>query len=111
MMRHMELVDLCHYLDSGYPRSGGNGISFDRLVEAAYSVADFASRLVGGDFSHRPSLLTRRAVISIAPPIDLTERCADYLNDRKGAMDEALLALEKSYMTSIKEHIDERGDR
>ena len=111
MMRHMELVDLCHYLDSGYPRSGGNGISFDRLVEAAYSVADFASRLVGGDFSHRPSLLTRRAVISIAPPIDLTDRCADYLNDRKGAMDEALLALEKSYMTSIKEHIDERGDR
>jgi hypothetical protein len=111
MMRHMELVDLCHYLDSGYPRGGGSGVSFDRLVEAAYSAADFASRLTGGDISHRPSVLARRAVVSIAPPIDLTERCADYMNDRKGAMDQAFSALERSYMTSIKEHIDERGDR
>ncbi len=111
MMRHMELVDLCNYLDSGYPRGGGAAISFDRLVEAAYSVADSASRLTGGDISHRPSLITRHAVISIAPPIDLTERCADYSNDRKGAMDAAFSELEKSYMSSIKEHIDERGDR
>jgi hypothetical protein len=110
-MQHMEFVDLCHYLDSAYPRGGGEGISFDRLVETAYSTVDFASRITGGNLSNRPSVIARRALISIAPPIDLTERYAHYANDRKGAMDSALSALEKSYLDSIDECIDERGDR
>jgi hypothetical protein len=120
VMRHMEFVDLCNYLDSGYPRCSavgdadggtGGGISFDRLVETAYSVVDFASRLSGGNFSDRPSVLGRRAVISIDPPIDLSERYGDYENDRRRAMDTAFSDLEKSFMSSIKEHIDERRDR
>ncbi|MGA2545632.1 MAG: hypothetical protein ABSF43_03745 [Rectinemataceae bacterium] len=110
VMQHMEFVDLCHYLDSAYPR-GGESISFDRLVETAYSAVDFASRITGGNISDRPSVIARRALVSIAPPIDLTERYAQYANDRKGAMDSALSALEKSYMDSIKEHIDERSNR
>jgi hypothetical protein len=111
IMHHMEFVDLCHYLDSAYPRGGKDGISFDRLVETAYSAVDFASRLTGGNLSNRPSVLDRRALVTIAPPIDLTERYADYANNRKDAMDAALSALEKSYLDSIKEHIDERSDR
>jgi hypothetical protein len=111
VMRHMELVDLCHYLDSAYARgSGGGAPSFGRLVEAAYSAADFASRLTGGDFSHRPSVLRRRAVLSMAPPLDLAERLPAYAADRRSAVDQAFRDLERSYIDSIKEHIDERRD-
>jgi hypothetical protein len=111
VMRHMEFVDLCHYLDSGYPRGGGGELSFDRLAETAYNAVDVASRLTGGDFSHRPSVLDRRAVLAIAPPLDLTERFPEYALDKRRAMDSAFSDLEKSYTDSIKERIDERRDR
>jgi hypothetical protein len=111
VMRHMEFVDLCHYLDSAYARGGEPGLSFDRLVEAAYSVADAASRLTGGDITDRPSVLDRRASIEIGEPIDLSERFDHYTRDRKGAMDAAFEELGNGYLKSIKERIDERGDR
>jgi hypothetical protein len=112
VMRHMEFVDLCYYLDSDYLRAGAEGgPSFDRLAEAAYSAADLASRLVGGDITGRPSVLDRRAVIAVAPPIDLTERLADYSSDRRRTMDAALAELGKRYMESIEERIAERRGR
>jgi hypothetical protein len=110
VMRHMEFVDLCFYLDSAYPRGGAKGISFDRLVETAYNAVDVASRLAGGNFSHRPCVLNRRAVISMAPPLDLTERYADYANERKTALDAALSVLGERYKDSIKEYLDERSE-
>ena len=112
VMRHMEFVDLCHYLDSGYPRGGGDGeLSFGRLVETAYNAVDVASRLTGGDLSDRPSVLDRRAVLAVSPPLDLTERFAEYSGDKRRAMDRAFSDLESSYTDSIKERIDERRDR
>ncbi len=60
-MRHMEFVDLCYYLDSAYLRTGdGSAPSFGRLVETAYSAADLASRLSGGNITSRPNALRRR---------------------------------------------------
>jgi hypothetical protein len=113
VMRHMELVDLCHYLDSAYARGGeeDGGLSFDRLVETAYSAADMASRLAGGDISGRPSVLDRGAVISIARPLDLTARLGDYSTDKRLALDTATSDLETQYLESIKERIDERHDK
>jgi hypothetical protein len=108
VMRHMELVDLCYYLDSDYARGNGDGLSFDRLVETAYSAADMASRLAGGDISGRPSVLGRRAIISAGPPLDLTASLDDYAADKRRALDAAVSDLGDRYMESIKEFIDER---
>ncbi len=110
-MRHMELVDLGHYLDSGYLEGGAAGPagapSFGRLVEAAYSLADLASRLVGGDISDRPNLLRKRAVVVVAPPLDMGARYADYKANRKAAVDAATGELEKAYLACIEEYLHE----
>jgi hypothetical protein len=108
VMRHMELVDLCYYLDSEYTRGGEGGPSFDRLVETAYSAADLASRLAGGDISGRPSVLRRRAVISAGPPLDLSASLEAYEADKRRAVGDALSDLERHYKECIKERIDER---
>jgi hypothetical protein len=109
VMRHMELVDLGYYLDSDYPRGSG-GLSFDRLVETAYSAADLASRLSGGDIGGRPSVMDRRAIISGGEPLDLSAALEDYSADKRRAVAAALSELENRYMESIKERIDERPD-
>jgi hypothetical protein len=112
VMRHMELVDLGHYLDSKYLEArNGDGPPFDRLVEAAYSAADLASRLVGGDISHRPSILAKRAVIAASPPIDMGALLAAAAGDRRAAARAALAELEGAYLREIKEYIDERIER
>ncbi len=122
IMRHMELVDLGHYLDSNYlsPR-GQTAPSFDRLVEAAYSAGDLASRLIGGDITCRPSVLGKDALISVSPPIDVTSLLEKYVGERCGATASrdaariasraALSALETAYIQEIKEYTDERESR
>jgi hypothetical protein len=111
-MRHMELVDLGHYLDSAYLEGSGGGSespgpSFGRLVETAYNLADLASRLVGGDISHRPNILRKRAVLVVAPPIDMSARYAEYRTDRKAAVDSATSELERAYNHCIQEYLHE----
>lgn len=109
VMRHMELVDLCHYLDSEYLAAGdGEGPPFDRLVEAAYSAGDMAWRLVGGDITTRPSVLAKKAIISASPPIDVGATLAECGGDRKAASRAALSAMEGAYIREIKEYVDER---
>ena len=108
-MRHMEFVDLCYYLDSAYLRTAdGSAPGFGRIVEAAYSAADLASRLSGGDITGRPNALRRAVVLSIGSPIELGSRYDDYLKDKKGAVEAATRDLEREYITSIEEFIDER---
>jgi hypothetical protein len=105
-MRHMEFVDLCYYLDSGYFRvEGGEAPSFGRLVETAYSAADLASRLCGGNISHRPNILRHRAVLSVGRKLDLGARYEDYVSDGKGAIETATRELEREYKLSIEEYI------
>lgn len=109
-MRHMELVDLAHYLDSAYlegPAPGGGEPSFGRLVETAYSLADLASRLAGGNITGRPNLLRKRAVIVVAPPLDIGSRYADYRTNRKAALDDASRDLEAAYLACIEEYLHE----
>jgi len=109
VMRHMELVDLCHYLDSEYLAAAEGGAPpFDRLVEAAYSAGDMARRLVGGDITTRPSVLGKRAVISASPPIDARAILDGAGGDRGEASRSALSALERAFNQEIEEYIDER---
>lgn len=114
-MRHMEFVDLCYYLDSAYLRtadgpapSQGSGPSFGRIVEAAYSAADLASRLSGGDITGRPNALRRSVVLTVGSPIELGSRYDEYVKDKKGAVEAATDELEREYITSIEEFINER---
>jgi hypothetical protein len=112
-MRHMELVDLCHYLDSAYLEGGGPspGVpSFGRIVETACSLADLASRLLGGDISDRPSPLRKKATLIVAQPIDMTARYADYLKDRKGSVEAAARDLEAAFRSCIEEYLHGRKD-
>jgi hypothetical protein len=113
-MRHMETVDLAWYLDSDYIEShpAEDGPSFDRLVECAYSLADLASRLVGGDISDRPNLLRKRAVVIAAEPIDVGARLSDYRRDRKAAVGAATAEIARAYYQCIQEYLgkDLQGD-
>jgi hypothetical protein len=106
-MRHMETVDLACYMDSQYieARPGEDGPSFDRLVECAYSLADLASRLVGGDISDRPELLRKRAVIIAAEPIDVGARLSDYRRDRKAAVQAVTADIARAYHLCIQEYL------
>lgn len=111
-MRHMELVDLAHYLDSAYLEEparerGDEAPSFGRLVETAYNLADLASRLAGGNISDRPNILRKRAIIVVAPPIDIRARYGEYREDRKAAVDSATAELESAYQRCIEEYLNE----
>ena len=111
-MRHMETVDLANYLDGGYLDGPANGKapSFGRLVESAYSLADLASRLVGGDISHRPNFLRKRAIVFAAGAIDLGARYPEYSRDRRAAVEDATADLAKAYMSCIEEYLHERSE-
>ncbi|HUW42305.1 MAG TPA: hypothetical protein VMV90_14960 [Rectinemataceae bacterium] len=108
-MRHMELVDLGHYLDSGYleGRSGDGDPSFGRLVESAYSLADLAQRLVGGDIGTRPSILRKKASVFIGEGLDLGARLPHYRKDSRAAIEGAMADLSRIFLNSIEEFPDD----
>jgi hypothetical protein len=110
-MRHMETVDLAWYLDSAYleGRSGDDSPTFDRLVECAYSLGDLASRLVGGDISHRPEPLRKRAIVIAAPPIDVGARLPDYRRDRKAAVGAVTEEIARAFRDCTREYLRDGG--
>ena len=101
LMRHMELVDLGHYIES-HPLA--EAVPFDLLVERAYDLADLASRLVGGNFSHRPNRIRKRAYIYASSPIDLSSRLSEYRKDRRGVTSAATEEIRRAYNISIEEY-------
>lgn len=108
-MRHMELVDIGFYLDAAYLEDGlsrGGSPSIGRLAETMFNLVDLASRLTGGDFSHRPKALDKRVVLVAEPPLELRSRLAEYRADRRGALNRAEADLARAYTTAIKEFID-----
>jgi hypothetical protein len=109
-MRHMELVDLAFYLDAAYLEDGlraGGAPSIGRLAETALNLADLASRLAGGDISHRPNVLDKHVVLVSRPPLEMTSRLPAYKTDRRGALADAETDLSKAYMEAIKEYHNE----
>ena len=77
----------------------------------AQSRASAASRLSGGDISHRPNVLRHSAILSIGSPVELTSRYEDYAKDKKGAVEAATVDIKREYLTCIEEIIDERESR
>ena len=117
-MRHMELVDLLWYLDEDYLWPGGaagdsaagDGPSFGRLVETAYSLADLSSRLTGGDISDRPNVMRKAATLVVAQPIEFRSRLEDYRRDRRAALRGATAGLRRAYEDCIEEYLHGQGD-
>ena len=104
-MRHMELADFAWYFRSeppGFSSDPGGGPPHD-LVEYAENLWDFANRLAGGAILGRVSVRPKRAIVIIAPTLDLSERLGGYRADRKAATVEALGALMNAYQSCIKE--------
>lgn len=124
-MRHMELADFAWYFRSGPPvfssvpgegRGDGShegsycnagysssGGPAHELVEYVENLWDFANRLAGGAILGRISVRPKRAIVIIAPPLDLSERLGSYRADRKGATTATLGKLMDTYQSCIKE--------
>ncbi len=108
-MRHMELADFAWYFRSGPPVLGaGTGVTAwggprHELVEYAENLWDFANRLSGGAILGRVNVRPKRAIVVIAPALDLSDRLGGYRVDRKAATAEALAGLMNAYQSCIKE--------
>ncbi len=106
-MRHMELVDLLYYLDKDYLRGERSSPpSFNRIVETAYNFYDIASRLSGGNFSNRVNPLRRKAIISVCPPMNLTDMLDDYQKDWKETVQRTTAELADAIKKDIQAYLD-----
>jgi len=119
-MRHMELADFAWYFRSDPPcfdagpetgnRQENQGAGFrawggppHELVEYVENLWDFANRLSGGAISGRVNVRPKRALVVVAPTLDLSAQLDGYRLDRKAATAEALAALMNAYQSCIKE--------
>ena len=110
-MRHMEFVDLMHYLDTAYAAGRpGIGPTYDRTVETVCNLADLVSRLMGGNISDRPNIIRKKAVILPGRLLDLSERLESYHQDSKKAAQEATAELGNHFTDCIKEYWHEQTD-
>jgi len=107
-MRHMELADLGFYLDF-------DGIwAEDTLsvhIERALNLWDLASRLRGGTFADRPNIADRAATVVAGEPVDLGKIAAGFEQDRRGAADAIMRALNARYLNCIQVYQREQGDQ
>ncbi len=122
--RHMEFVDLSYYLD--LDRLGADTLSrrdassarterqesrahhhtpnLDALCETTQNLCDLASRLSGGNISHRPSIRGKKASIDVGEAIVLDPADAGMKTPRRAALDKIMADLATTYETSIHEH-------
>jgi len=97
--RHMEFVDLSYYLK--LDRFDAN---LDALCEVAQNLCDLASRLRGGNISHRPSIRGKRAFIDFGEAILLDPASPESKPSRRTAHDGIMAELARAYETSIHAH-------
>ncbi len=102
----MEFVDLCYYLDldrfSSERRESDKGAPFDALCETAQNLSDLASRLRGGNISHRPSIRGKQARIDVGEAIVLEPPRTDSKHTNKSTIDQLISKLACAYETSIR---------
>jgi len=99
--RHMELVDFVWYFRVPIP--DGNDPLY-RKIEYAQNLWDFANRTMGGAFSNRVlNVHPKRVLIQIAPKIDLSAKLAEYRENKKQAIAQAMDELLASFNNCIQE--------
>jgi hypothetical protein len=92
--RHLELVDFSWYFRRPLPEEGA---PLHQRIEYVQNLWDFANRTMGGAFSGRKRIFPRQVTIRAAPPLNLSERLADYRRDKKSAVDAAMADLMNAY--------------
>jgi hypothetical protein len=92
--RHLELVDFSWYFRRPLPEDGA---PLHQRIEYVQNLWDFANRTMGGAFSGRKRIFPRKVIIRAAPPLNLSERLADYKEDRTAAIDAAMADLMNAY--------------
>jgi len=98
--RHQELVDFCLYFSVPLPTEEA---ALHNKIEYVQNLWDFANRTMGGAYFDRVSIFPRKVIIQAAPVINLSERLPHYHENKKAAIAQALLDLEKAYLDCIKE--------
>ncbi|MCL2243635.1 MAG: acyltransferase [Treponema sp.] len=98
--RHQELADFGWYFRRPLP---AEETALHNKIEYVQNLWDFANRSMGGAFSGRVNIFPKKIIIHTMSVINLSERLADYKNDKKAAINAALMDLEKAYINSINE--------
>jgi hypothetical protein len=98
--RHQEMVDFCWYFRRPLP---DEETAIHNKIEYVQNLWDFANRSIGGAFSDRVSIFTRKVVIHAGPVIKLRERLPGYREKKKDAIADAMSDLEKAHLDSIDE--------
>jgi len=98
--RHQELADFGWYFRHPLPTEE---TALHQKVEYVQNLWDFASRTMGGAFSDRANIPVEKAIIKAAPVINLSERLAQYKDDKRAAVTQAASDLEKAFLNCIKE--------
>ncbi|MDR1566293.1 MAG: acyltransferase [Treponema sp.] len=96
--RHLEVVDFSWYFRVPVPSD--DAFLHDK-IEYTQNLWDFANRTMGGAYADRISIFPRRVIIQAAPVINLTERLPGYREDRKSAVNTALLDLKDAFLECI----------
>lgn len=99
-MRHMELADFAWYFHTSPPEESD---LFDRQVEYAQNLWDFANRLAGGAISGRRTVRPFRELLVVGAPINVTARVPEYRTGRKAAVAAATAKLHAAYLECIDE--------
>lgn len=101
-MRHMEFVDITHYLDGAYLKGpSGSAPSFNRMVENLLNLGDLVSRCAGGNISHRQNLLTKKALIVAGRGIEMRSRLDEYRENRRQAVETVTLEMKQIFLDCI----------
>jgi 1-acyl-sn-glycerol-3-phosphate acyltransferase len=99
---HMRLVESLVAVTGEYVQTKP---SFDRLAEVTLLMFDVTARLRGDKLPARPRLGDRRVQLTIAQPLSVSDRAADYQTDRQGARG-AIAQLTQDIQTALNQTIE-----
>lgn len=98
--RHMELVDLSHYLDFERLKLGD---PLDLYIETAQNYYDLVVRLEGGNLSDRIGVRGKMATLIVGEPIAAKERLSRFGKNRKAALESLTGDLRRAFSDCIEE--------
>ena len=100
-MQHMSLVEHFVNVTGSYILEKP---SFDRFAETTLILSSFIGKLEGQKASYRPQLAKRKAKLTVAEPISVTQRLSTYQENRKVAK-KAVLDLTEDIKKALKNTI------
>jgi hypothetical protein len=105
--RHMELVDLAHYLDFDRLKSDD---PLELYIETAQNYYDLVCRLTGGNISDRIKIGGKKAIVIVGEPIVVSRGLDPQKTPSKGTADSLTDELKRAYLSCIEEIRKSLGD-